>query len=248
MRIKIVSLVAVVAALAIGVSASNATFRTETSASIKLAKAGAPATAKIVIDNSDTDFVPAHVKSVVITSKVAKFNSKAVTQCKTKVPNNADGDNTGAALNPACPSASKIGKGSFRANTGVPGQPIPFNDLGVIDGTINIYNYKPGSGQQAALLLEIMSDTPVPDTHQYMLAGISKRGVITANVPNTTDLPPNVSNLLRVNPPSNMSYRTTSLAHVETTITSPRPKKGKAPFFTLKNTRNIDFSVVLNRD
>lgn len=248
MRIKIVSLVAVVAALAVGVAASNASFRTEATVTVKLAKAGAPAKVSIVIDNTDSANVPQRISSIVMTSKVAKFNSKAVAQCTTAVPTNAAGTNTGAALNPACPSGSKVGTGTFTANTGVPGQPIPFNDLGVITGTINVYNYKPAAGQQASLLLELMTNTPVPDTHQYMLAGVSSAGVVTSNVPNVADFPPNVANLLRVNPPTDMSYRTGAMAQTTINITSPKAKSGKKPFLTLKNTKNMDFSIVLNRD
>lgn len=245
MRIKIISAVAVIAALAIGATASNATFRSEVAVKVKLAKAGAPAKLTMVIDNTDSANVPDRISSVVVTSKVAKFNSKAVPQCSTPVPSNAAGNNTGAALNPACPKGSKIGSGKFTANTGIEGQPIPFNDLGVINGAINVYNYKPGPGEQAALLFELMSDTPVPDTHQYMRAGVTKGGVVVANIPNVADLPPKVADLLR-NP--DMSFRTASMAHSEYTLTAPRPKKGQKPFFTLKNTKNMDFSVVLNRD
>ncbi|MBI4898810.1 MAG: hypothetical protein HY827_10655 [Actinobacteria bacterium] len=248
MRTKVISVVAAVAVMAIGVTVSNASFRSEASMQVKLAKPGAPAKVHIVIDNSDSVNVPVHISSVVTTSKVAKFNGKAIPQCTTKIPTNADGDNTAAALNPACPSGSKVGTGTFVANTGVPGQPIPFNDVGVINGTLNLYNYKTQGGEQAAMLLEIMSDTPVPDAHQYARMGVSNSGVITSVLPNTADLPEKVSNLLRVNPPTDMSYRTTSMAHVDLTIKSPTPKKGKKPFFTLKNTKNLDFSIVLNRD
>ncbi len=248
MRIKVISVVAAVALVAVGVTASNASFRSEASVKIKLAKAGAPAKVTMVIDNTDSANVPQRISSVVTTSKVAKFNSKAVPQCTSKIPTNADGDNNAAAINPACPAGSKVGSGKFTANTGVVGQPIPFSDLGKIDGTLNVYNYKPQGGEQAALLLEIMSDTPVPDAHQYSRVSISNSGVLTSTIPNTADLPPKVSDFLRVNPPTDMSYRTTSMAHVEITMTSPKAKKGKKPYFTLKNTKNLDFSIVLNRD
>ncbi|MGH2906617.1 MAG: hypothetical protein ACRDKI_07585 [Solirubrobacterales bacterium] len=239
MRIKLIAVATAIAALAIGVSASNATLNSETSAKVSIKKAGAPATVKLVIDNTDNAVVPQRVSAVSITSKAAKWNSKAVPQCKSKVPTNADNDNNAGPITPACPKGSKVGSGKFKVNTGTVGQPIP-SDLGTIDGTLNIYNYKPGGGQQAALLLEIMSDTPVPNAHQYSLAGVSKSGTIFATVPNTADLPPSVSALLLP--------RTTSLAHLETTIKSPKPKGKTKPFFTLKNLKNIDFSVVLQRD
>lgn len=244
MRIKILSLVAVVAALAVGVTTSNASFRSEVSVKATLAKAGAPAKVAMTIDNTDSAKVPERISSVVVTSKGVKFNSSAVKACTSKVPTNADGDNNAAEINPPCPAKSKVGKGSSILNTGTPGQPIP-PDLGTLTSTINIYNYKKSGGEQAALLLEALSDIPVPNAHVYIRVGISNSGVATSLVPNTADLPPAVANFLR-NP--DLSYRTTSLAKVAYTITSPRPAKGKKPFMTLKSTKKMDFSVVLNRD
>lgn len=244
MRTKILSLVAVVAALAVGVSASSASFRSETSAKVTLAKAGAPATLVMKVDNTDTLKVPDRISSVVVTSKSAKFNSAAVPACTTAVPTNAAGTNNAAEINPKCPAKSKVGKGTWIANTGTPGQPIPA-DLGTLSGTTNIYNYKKAGGEQAALLMELMSDIPVPNAHQYIRVSISNSGVVTALVPNTADLPPAVANFLRN---ADLSYRTTSMAQVNYTINKLTPKKGKKPFFTMKNLKKIDFSVVLNRD
>lgn len=242
MRIRLISIVAGVAALAIGVTASQASLTGGTNVKVKLAKAGAPAQVTVAIDNTDKVNVPRRISSVLVTSKDAKWNSKAVPFCKKSVPTNAAGTNTGAALK--CPKNSKVGQGKFSVNIGTPGQPIP-TDLGVINGVINVYNYKPQGGEQAALLLEEITDRPIPDTHIYIRAGISKSGVFTAIVPNTGDLPPNVSNLLR-NP--DLSYRTTALASVTVTLSSPRAKRGKRPFLTLKSLKNIDVSVVLNRE
>ncbi|MFY9265327.1 MAG: hypothetical protein WAO61_07870 [Solirubrobacterales bacterium] len=244
MRIKVISAVAIIAALAIGVTASNASLRSEASVKVQVSKPGAPGKATITIDNSDSVNVPARVNSLVISSKVAKFNGKAVTQCKTAVPTNALGNNNAAEINPPCPKKSLVGKGTFVINTGIPGQPIP-GDLGTLDGTFKLYNYKTSGGEQAAVLVEVLSQVPVPNAHVYIRAGVSKSGVITAAIPNTADLPPTISNLLR-NPDA--SYRTTSLAKAKFTITSPRPARGKKPFFTLKNNKNLDFSIVLNRD
>jgi hypothetical protein len=210
------------------------------SAKVSIKKAGAPATVKLLIDNTDNAVVPQRISAIQIASKTAKFNSKAVPQCKSEIPTNAKGNNNAAEITPACPKKSKVGTGKFTVNTGTPGQPIPA-DLGTISGDINVYNYKPGGGQQAALLLEIMSDTPVPNAHQYQLATVSKSGVISATVPNTQDLPPAVKNIL--SPPN--APRSTALAKLETTIKSP---SGKKPFLTLRNLKNIDFSVTLQRD
>jgi hypothetical protein len=239
MRIKLVVLATVIAALAVGVATSSATLRTETSAKVTIPKAGSAATVKIVIDNTDNEVVPQRISMIKITSKDAKFNAKAVPQCKSTVPTNAAGNNNAAEITPACPKASRVGKGTAIVNTGTVGQPFP-PDLATITADINVYNYKPSGGDQAALLFEIMSDVPVQNAHQYQLAHVSKAGVISSTVPNTTDLPPAVQQFL--------TGRTTSLAHLETTIKSPKAKKGKKPFFTLKSVKNIDFSVVLERD
>jgi hypothetical protein len=239
MRIKLFVIAVAIAALAVGVTSSSATLNTSTSANVNVPKPGGPGSVKLVIDNTDNAVVPQRISKVTIASKAAKFNSKAVPQCKSKVPTNADGDNNAAEITPACPKASKVGSGKFTVNTGTVGQPIP-SDLGTISGDVNIYNYKPSGGTQAVLLLEIMSDIPVPNAHQYQLAPISKAGVISTTVPTTDDLPPAVKNIL--SPPG--APRTTSLAHFETTIKS----HGKKPFFTLKQNKKLDFNVTLERD
>lgn len=240
MRTKLILVATVVAALAIGVVSSNAALQTSTSVNVKLAKAGAPATVVTEIKNSDNaGLVPQRVSAITIASKVAKWNSKAVPQCKSTIPTNAAGNNNAAQISPACPSKSKVGKGTFTVNTGTVGQPIPA-DLGVISGTVNVYNYKPGSGQQAAMLFEIKSDIPVPNAHQYQLATVSRTGVLSATIPNTADLPPAVQQFL--------VGRTTALNNLKVTIKSPKPAKRKKPFLTLKNTKNMDFVVTLDRD
>lgn len=244
MRFKIISALAMVAALAIGVTASNASFRSEVGAKIKVAKAGAPAKITFTLDNTDTENVPRRVSQVIVTSKIGKFNNKAVPQCKVAIPSNALGNNTGDQL--SCPKASKIGSGTFTVNTGVAGQPIPFNDLGVIKGTMKIYNYKPSGSQQAALLFEYYATEPVP-AYNYTLTPVTKGGVSTSPIPDVVDLPPNVANLLVVTPPPNITYRTLSVAHAVFTLDSPKPKKGKKPFLTLSSTKNMDISIVMER-
>lgn len=239
MRIKLILVATVVAALAIGVVSSNAALQTSTSVNVKLAKAGAPATVVTEIKNADNaGLVPQRVSAITIASKVAKWNSKAIPQCASTIPTNAQGNNNAAQISPACPAKSKVGSGTFTVNTGTVGQPIP-GDLGIISGTVNVYNYKPGSNA-AALLFEIKSDVPVPNAHQYQLATVTKSGVLSASIPNTTDLPPAVQQFL--------VGRTTSLNNLKVTIKSPKPAKGKKPFLTLKNTKNLDFVVTLDRD
>jgi hypothetical protein len=240
MRIKLIVLATAVAAIALGASVSTAALQSGTDVVVKLKKAGAPATAVITINNTDTaGIVPEPITNVTIKSAVAKFNGKAITQCKTPVPTGAA--NNGGKINPACPSKSKVGSGSFIVNTGKVGQPLP-SEFGTIDGKINIYNYKPSGGGNAALLMEVLSQTPVPNTHVYVVATI-KGGTITARVPKMEDLPPAVIEIL--SPPSQpQNARVVSLAKITTSI---KPPKSKKPFFTLKNTKNLSFSVTLDR-
>ena len=89
-----------------------------------------------------------------------------------------------------------------------------------------------------------MSSIPVPNVYQYILATV-KGGVLSANVPNAADLPASLSNLLR-NP--DMSYRTLSMATMNTKIKSPKVKKGQKPLLTLNSFKNLDYSIELNRD
>jgi hypothetical protein len=239
MRIKLIVIATAIAALAIGVGTSSATLNSSTSATLNVSKPGGPGTVKLVIDNTDNQVVPQRISEIQISSKFAKWNAKAVPQCKSEVPTNANGKNNAGQISPACPSGSKVGTGKFTVNTGTPGQPIP-SDLGTISGDVNIYNYTPQSGTQATLLIEILSDIPVPNAHQYQLAKISKSGTIDTFVPLMEDLPPAVKNIL--SPPS--APRTVSLSHFETTIKS----KGKKPFFTIKQNKKLDFNVTLIRD
>jgi hypothetical protein len=239
MRIKLIVIATAIAALAIGVGSSSATLNSTTSANVNVPKPGGPGSVKLVIDNTDNALVPQRISEIQISSKAAKWNAKAVAQCKSTIPTNLAGTNNAGEISPPCPSGSKVGTGKFTVNTGTPGQPIPA-DLGTISGDINIYNYKPAAGSTASLLIEILSDIPVPNAHQYQLATISKSGTIDTKVPTMDELPPSVKNIL--SPPS--APRTVALSHFETTIKS----KGKKPFFTLKQNKKLDFNVTLIRD
>lgn len=248
MRFKMIIALAVIAAVAVGVTASNAALRSETSLKIKLAKAKAPASVVMKVDNSNFNtpgnpygggIVPERINEVVITSKSAKWSGKGAVQCKIPIPSAAAGNNTGAIANPGCPAKSKVGTGDFIATAGTPGQPYDTGDAGVITGTLTIYNYKPSGGAQAALLLEAKSKNPVPNVYQYILATV-KGGVLKASIPNMADLPVSLSNLFKVGD----TYKTLSMATMNTKINSP---KSKTPLLTLNNFKSMDFSVVLNR-
>lgn len=240
MRIKLIALATVVAALAVGVVTSQAALQQEVKVNVSLSKAGAPATVKLSLVNDDPGKVPERIKTLVVTSKTVKWNSKAAPYCGVKIPTNADGDNNAAKL--SCPSKSKVGSGKFLVNTGIPGQAPPA-ELYVIDGNITVFNYKPRSGDTAAFLIEIQSDIPVPNAHQYQYVGISRSGVMTAEIPNTADLPPQVRDILL-----NLPGRQISLNTISLTLKAPKVKKGKKPLFTINNFKKLDVAGKLIRE
>lgn len=239
MRIKMILIATVVAALAIGVSVSNAALQQSVKVNVKVAKPGAAGSVSVNYTNQDdAGIVPQRTASLVVTSKVAKWNSSGAGVCKSPIPVNPAANNV-AEISPACPSSSKVGKGTFTVNTGTVGQPIPA-ELGTISGNVNVYNYKPAGGSQAALLFEILSDSPVQNAHEYTLGQITRSGTLSAKIPNTTDLAPALQQFL--------TGRTTSLTSLNLTIKSPKVKKGKKPLFTLKNTKNLDIAAQVIRD
>lgn len=247
MRFKLITVLAALAALAVGVTASNAGLHSSTTVKIKIAKAKAPASVVMNIDNTHTNaagvgIVPERINQVVITSKAAKWYSKGAVQCKVVIPSAAAGNNDGSDIGKNCPSKSKIGSGTFIANAGTPGTVYDPGDAGRITGVMKVYNYKAPAGAQAALLLDAESKTPVPGVHQYILA-VVKGGKLTASVPNMADLPTNLSNLFKN--PDGVTYKTLSMATMNTSLKSPSAKR---PLLTLNNFKSMDFAVELNRD
>jgi hypothetical protein len=210
---------------------------------VSIKQPGAPATVTLMVNNSDDTRVPQRVNTMLVSSSTAQWNSKAVARCKPDPPNNQLGHND---LNdvpyPLCPSGSKVGTGTFTVNTGTPGEPIP-TDLGTISGSINIYNHTPAAGQSAAFLIELLSDIPVPNDHEYELAQISKSGTVTVPLLNIDQLSPAVKNIL--SPPG--KPRQLALSKLQVKIKSPTPKKGAKPFVTLKSVTNVNFRITLER-
>jgi hypothetical protein len=233
-------IVGFVASIALGAGTSIATLNSGTSVNVQIKHARAPATITLTVDNSETAVVPQPVSTMRVSSSTAKWNTKAVTQCTTPPPNYAVGDNHG--VEPSCPASSRVGKGTFAVNTGTPGQPIP-GDLGTLSGTINVYNHTPAAGQAACFFIELLSDTPVPNDHEWEVAQISKSGTVVVPLLKMEDLHPQVKNIL--SPPT--APRQLALSKLKVTIKSPTPKKGKAPFVTLKSVKKVDFSITLER-
>lgn len=244
MRIKVIAIAtAIVAALAIGALSSNAALQQDMSANVKLSKgkAGNAATVSLnFVNEEDNGTVPQRISEVTLSSKIIKFNPKAAPYCNISIPKNPDPANDASSKTLNCPKKSKLTTGKFTAVTGTPGQAIPA-DVGVINGEVRVFNYKPSGGQQAALLLEIWSNVPVQNGHVYQLATVSKSGVLTTTVPRTTDLPPAIADIL--------TGRQTVLTRFNLTLNG-KARQGKKPYLTLKKgfEKSLDVRLQIKRD
>jgi hypothetical protein len=262
MRTKLILIATVVAALAIGVSASNAALQNSVSVALKFKKAGGPGTLDLSLTNTeDGNLVPARIKTLIISSNSGVYNSKALPYCKIvpdlkvggtdTIPTNAAGNNRSDALaeepggknsdvvKKNCPVSSLVGKGKFEAVVGTVGQPYDPGQAGLITGFVYMYNYKPRSGDTLAFVAWIKSDNPVPNANQYQYVGVTKKGVIKTDLPARADIPPNIQNAL---PPGTISMTKLSLK-----LTSPKPKKGK-PIFSIKSFSNLNVAGQLIRE
>lgn len=252
MRIKLIALATVVAALAIGATSANAALQNSVSAKVNFAKAGGPGTVELKLTNIDESVgtpgygkVTERIKQLIVKSKSVAVNSKALPFCNLPgnvIPSNALGNNdstqrvyipgksNSAAIKKACPSTSLIGKGTFTAVDGTVGQAADCSQAGCIKGNLYAYNYKPASGDKLGAVVLIQSDTPVPNAYQYMYVGW-RGDTLTANVPAWSDLPPIISQYL--------PQGTITMTSMTLKLTAPKPKKGK-PIFTIKSFKNLD--------
>jgi hypothetical protein len=264
MRTKLIAIATVVAALAIGVTASQASLQQSISVNVKFKKAGGPGTVAVDLQNlepsgSNPDaLVPERIAKLIVTSKSIAYKTKAVPYCKVvpsetvggkdEIPTNAAQNNLSHQLTPEpgasnsqtilknCPTASLIGKGTFEAVVGTVRAAFDPSQAGLITGKVFAYNYKPRSGDQAAFVTWIQSSNPVPNANQYTYVGVSKKGVLTANIPTRDEIPPNIASAL--------PEGTISLTKLKLTLES----KGKKPLFTIKNFSNLDVTGQLVRD
>ncbi|MGK2877690.1 MAG: hypothetical protein ACSLFF_03800 [Solirubrobacterales bacterium] len=262
MRTKLIAIATVVAALAIGVTASNAALQNSLSVQLKFKKAGGPGSLKLSLTNvEDGGLVPQRVAQMVVTSSSAVYNSKALPYCKIvptqtvggkdEIPTNAAGNNTSDFLAPEpggnnsatvlknCSLKSLVGKGTFQAVVGTVGQPYNPAQAGLITGKVYLFNYKPRAGDQVAFVAWIQSNNPVPNANQYQYVGVSKKGVIRAILPNRGDIPPNIAAVL--------PEGTISMTNLNLNLTSPKPKKGK-PIFSIKSFSNLNVTGQLIRE
>lgn len=262
MRTKVIFLVTVIAALAVGVTASNASLQQSLSVNVNFKKAGGPGNFKVSFVNvEDGGLVPERIARMVITSKSVKYNSKALPYCKIiptgsstdTIPTNAAGNNNSEFLAPEpgqsnaatvlknCPLKSLVGKGTFEAVVGNVRQAYDPSAAGLVTGKVFLYNYKPRSGDQAAMVAWVQSDNPVPNANQYLYVGVSKAGVINSVLPNRSDIPTKISDLL--------PQGVISMTKLSLTLTAPKPaKKNGKPLFTIKNFSKLDVKGELVRD
>jgi hypothetical protein len=262
MRTKLILIATVVAALAIGVTASNAALQNSVSVNLKFKKAGGPGSLKLALTNTeDGNLVPARIAKIIISSKSGVYNSKALPYCKIvptntvggkdEIPTNAAGNNRSEQLAPEpgaaapdtvkknCPLKSLVGKGTFEAVVGTQGQPYDPSQAGLITGKVFVYNYKPRAGDTVGFVAWIQSDNPVPNANQYQYISVSKKGVITTVLPSRAEIPQNIADLL---PPGIIS-----MTKVNLTLTAPANGK-KKPIFSVKNFSNLDVYGQLVRE
>jgi hypothetical protein len=262
MRTKLILIATVVAALAIGVTASNAALQNSVSVALKFKKAGGPGTLDLSLTNTeDGDLVPQRIAKIIISSTSASYNTKAIPYCKIvpslqaggpdTIPTNQAGNNKSDFLAPQpgrsnqavvlknCPLTSLVGKGTFEAVVGEVGKPFDRSQAGLINGNVYLYNYKPRAGDTLAFVAWIQSNNPVPNANQYQYVGVSKKGVITTVLPSRADIPQYVADLL---PPG-----TISMTRLKLKLESKQPKKGK-PLFSVKSFSNLNVSGQLVRE
>jgi hypothetical protein len=209
----------------------------------------------------DGGLVPQRLSRLVVQSSSVRYNRRALPTCRVvfrgqaKIPTRADGI-TGAeeltyvpgernshAVKKACPKKSILGRGTFTATVGTPGLPYNPAQAGALEGTVIIYNYRPKKGDTLGTVARLHVDNPVPST-QYLYAGVSRRGVLIADVPRRTEIPTNLDATI---PPGELSMTSLSLD-----LKAPRPKRhrGRAgkPIFTIKSFKKLDVYGQLVRE
>ncbi|MFT4048401.1 MAG: hypothetical protein QM648_01025 [Solirubrobacterales bacterium] len=198
--------------------------------------------------------VPQRVKQLIVKSTSAKFNSKApeVGYCKlvnpdtgaTGIPTRATGMTGAETLtpikgetNPAsvlknCPLKTMIGSGTFTAVVGQVGTAYNPSQAGALEGKIYVYNYKPAAGDALGTIALLHVDNPVP-ANQYLYNGVSKSGVLTANIPARSEIPTNLD--------ASIPAGEVVMTSLNLKLTAPKPKKknGK-PIFTIKSFSNLN--------
>lgn len=207
----------------------------------------------------DGGLVPERVSKLILQTSSAKFNSKALPYCelydesgnKRDIPTRASGmtgteqytylpgANNNQYVKKNCPSSSIVGKGSFTAVVGTPGQPYDPSQSGAISGNMYLYNYKPRSGDRLGTLALLEAKDPVP-ANQYIYAGVDSRNVLRAIVPRRSELPTNLD--------ASIPAGEVGMTSLLMKLVAPKPKKGKKPIITIKSFSNVSVYGQLVRD
>lgn len=279
MRTKLIIGISVLAALAIGVTSSNAALQNAVQVKLNFKKAGGPGSLSLQLINMDDvplpegkplsarglhnalydgGLVPQRVKRLIVQSSSAKYNRKALPSCSVifngqkKIPTNADGitgaeeltyvpgEKNSSDVKKACPAKSVLGKGTFTAVVGTAGAPYDPSQAGALEGTVIAYNYKPRSGDTLGTVVRLHVNNPVP-ANQYLYVGVSKSGILRADVPSRAEIPINLSNAI---PQGEVSMTSLNLK-----LTAPKPKsrRGK-PIFTIKSFKSLNVYGQLVRE
>lgn len=196
--------------------------------------------------------VPQRVKQLIVKSTSAKYNSKALPYCKlvnpdtgaVGIPTRAGGMTGAESLTPIkgesnnktvlknCPLKSIIGSGSFTAVVGNVGSAYDPGAAGALEGKVYIYNYKPASGDAMGTIALLHVDNPVP-ANQYLYNGVSKSGVLTANIPARSEIPTNLD--------ASIPAGEVVMTSLNLKLTAPKPaKKNGKPIFTIKSFSNLN--------
>lgn len=192
-------------------------------------KIGREVTARTEVRNTSVNpaITPERLGKMILTSRVARFNSRAhrISRCSAKLPN--DGNRA------RCPSRSQVGSGSF---TGIFGQPFMsaamLGVLGPVSGSIKIYNYKKRSSEQARLLAVMRISKPLAGVSINLIVPVTKSGKMTIDVPDVPEMPPAIPAAL----PLGTHFVLTKLY---AKINSRKERRGR-PFLSLKTTKSID--------
>lgn len=228
MRIKILVIGAALAAL-VGTGTASGALQNQLNVDVLQKAQGQPAAVKVFAQNYDSaGIIPERISQVVLKSKSAKWNGKAVPKCTSPIPTRE----VGGAIVPSCSSKSLVGTGSAIVLAGNKGEPVPPRGSSYyVEAALKIYNYKVSPGDKVTLLLESISDQPVPDAHVYTLAHINSKGTITANIPSVNDIPLNLAQLY----PS----RNLHIIEFKSTLNSKRTKL----FMLKKGNLNAELTV-----
>lgn len=239
MRIKILIIGAALAAV-VGGGSATAALQNQLNVDILHKGQGYPATVKVYAQNYDSaGIIPERVRQVVLKSKSAKWNGKAVPKCTSVIPSK---DVPAGPISPACSSKSLVGTGTAIVLAGNKNEPVPpQGGANYVTSKLKIYNYKPSPGDKVTMLIEAISDQPIPDATIYMLAHVNSKGTLTATIPSVTEIPTNLAQFYD-NPETPAIEKNLHIIEFKSTLNSKRTK-----YFMLKK-GNLNAELTVTRE